>query len=97
MGHYLHANKEALGRRTFQNAYKLERAFWKYAAENEGAFTDAIWKPNLAGKTLLDYLPGKVMMRNPFTRARTEPGFGAAAYQGSVGFLDIRDKFIIYS
>lgn len=92
MGHYLHANREALSRQTFQNAYKLERAFWKYAAENDGAFTDAIWKRNLAGKTILDYLPGKVMMRNPFTRMRTEPRFGFALGEGSISFLDIRDN-----
>lgn len=39
IGHYLHANKEALSRQTFQNAFKLERAFWKYAADNNGAFS----------------------------------------------------------
>ena len=35
IGRHLHSNMEALGRQTFQNAYKLERAVWKFAAENK--------------------------------------------------------------
>jgi hypothetical protein len=92
IGHYLHANKEALGLQTFQNAYKLERAVWKYAADNGGVVPATLGDRNLAGKTLFDYLPGKRYLINPFTRVRSEPGYGLAAFPGEVSYLEIIDS-----
>jgi hypothetical protein len=93
INHYYHANKEALGRQTFHNAYKLERAVWRFAAENDGRVPGGIlWDTNLVGKTLFDYLPAKKPLTNPFHLLRTEPQFGPASAHGQVGYLDIYDN-----
>lgn len=92
IGHYLHANREAQGRRTFQNAYKLERAIWRYIADNNGLVPNILGDTNLAGNTMYDYLPGNQPLLNPYTRQRTEPTEGSALYKGSVGYLSILDN-----
>lgn len=91
MGQYLHANKEALGRQTFQSAYKLERAVWRYAAENDGEFPVTPYAPNKLGKSAIDYLPGGQQLWNAFTGVRTNPVDNAAAVSGEVGYVSIFD------
>lgn len=90
-GRYHHARQEALGRRTFRNAHKLERAILRFAAHNDGVFPRDLADRNLAGKTLYAYLPGKKALFNPFTRLRTEPGNQAAMSSGQVGYEEIYD------
>lgn len=92
-------NKKALTHRTFQNAYKLEHAVWCYAEDNGGNIPGHLSEPNLAGKYLVDYLPGQQQFINPFTQARTEPRAMRAATPGEVGydiFTDIFGRLIAY-
>jgi hypothetical protein len=90
-GHHLHADQEALGRQTFQNAYKLERAVWRFADDNNGEVFHFLGDTNLAGKTVFDYLPGKQRLVNPFTGVRSEPRDGFAGSRGQVSYAEILD------
>jgi hypothetical protein len=90
-GRYLHGNKEAFTLQTNQNAYKMERAVWRFIDGNEGVIPRNFWERNLSGKTLIDYLPGKKPLINPFTMCRTEPQLMPAAVPGQVGYMDISD------
>lgn len=92
IGHHLHANKDALGRRTVRNAAKLERAMWRFAGDNGGMIPVSMGDMNAAGKTLVDYLPGRRFLKNAYTRQRTEPSYGFAGYEGQVCFAEIRDR-----
>ena len=91
MGQYLHANKEALGRQTFQGAYMLERAVWRFAAENGGVFPSAVYDDNEAGKRLTDYLPGGNQLWNPFVGVRSNPLDGFADMAGDIAYISVLD------
>jgi hypothetical protein len=91
MGQYLHADFEAWGRQAFGQAYKLERAVRRFAADNEGFFPVSLGTPNAAGRTLRDYLPGGKLLWNIFTGVRSNPVFAEAASPGEVGYMAIMD------
>ena len=61
------------------------------AAEDFAVQNDAEYPANLAdttpfGDTLVDMLPRRQLLINPFSKARTEPVFGAPAIAGSTGY-----------
>ncbi len=67
-------------------AHRLERAVREYARDNDGIFPGNLDGPNMAGKTLLDYLPSGQMLINAFTNTRTEPSSYFADYSGAIGY-----------
>ncbi len=76
----------AMTRRTWKAAHRLEQAVQDYARDNEGIFPGDLHGPNMAGKTLLAYLPGGQMLKNTFTNLRTEPSGYFAEYSGAIGY-----------
>jgi prepilin-type N-terminal cleavage/methylation domain-containing protein len=60
-------------------ARTVQQAAEAYADKNDGVYSDK-------KEDLLPFLPGKELLKNPFTGERTEPLFGAtAAVEGQVG------------
>ena len=63
------------------------------AAEDFSVRNDGVYASNLAdaapGQTLVQLLPGGVLLANPFSRADTEPVDGLAAGEGQTGYLPI--------
>jgi len=63
------------------------------AAEDFGVRNDGVYAGNLAdaapGQTIVQMLPGGVLLDNPFTKAVTEPIDGAAAGPGQTGYVVI--------
>jgi len=90
-GYQLHDNKDARGRWTVRNAEIVEGAMWSFAADNGGIIPVSLADVNAAGKTLVDYLPGRRYLVNAYTRVRSEPGYGFAQYEGQVCFAEILD------
>ncbi len=79
----------SMTRRTWKSAYRVDRAAREFARDNDGWFATGIHDRNVAGKTLIDYLPGGHLLKNAFTELRTEPCDCSASYSGSVGYLTI--------
>ena len=73
-------------RRTWKAAHRLERAVQDYARDNDGIFPGDLDGPNIAGKSLLEYLPSGRMLINAFTNIRTEPSSDFADYSGAIGY-----------
>jgi len=66
----------------------VQQAVEAFAADNNSEYPYNGMDVNDAGKQVYDYLPDGMLMENPFTRARTNPTWGAAAAQfGEVGYV----------
>jgi hypothetical protein len=69
----------------------VQEAAENFAAFNNGVYAGNLADQNLAGKSVIDYLPGGRLLRNPYTGAETEPVGCAAATPGQVGYVVIVD------
>lgn len=76
----------SMTRRTWKSAHQLERAVQDFARDNDGIYPGLFDYPNIAGKTLLDYLPSGQKLRNAFSGLRTEPSGYNAEYSGAIGY-----------
>ena len=78
---------EELEARVTANCYTLEEALKAHMEDNEGICPeDVCTDTNRVGLTLIDYLPDRQLMENPFTGERTEPILGIASEQGQTGY-----------
>jgi hypothetical protein len=72
------------------NCQVLLQAVEAFAAENNGVYAanvDVDTTPS--GKTIIDFLPGGLLLENPFYNIRTEPRNGAAAIPGETGYVPV--------
>jgi len=72
-----------------ENCRIVQAAVEAWAADNGGLYPWSSSHANALGYTFYDYLPVGQLLVNPFTFARTEPVYGAAAQQGQTGYLPI--------
>lgn len=79
----MHVEREKL---VLDNCLAVRDAVEAWAADNQGAYPNNLGSENLLGESVIDYLPGAILLENPFTGLRTEPVSGAAATLGSTGF-----------
>ncbi len=73
------------------NSYMVLIAVEEFAAENDGWYPTAVDSDTTnTGKTLVDFLPGGVLLVNPFTDERTEPrDMRAGGYCSDGGGVDL--------
>ena len=75
------------------NSHAVQLAAEDFAVQNNGIYAaDVDNDQTLSGKTITDILPKGMLLRNPFTKARTEPVNGVAANQGEVGYSCIQQN-----
>ena len=78
------------------NCYTLQEAVEAFAAENVGVYPMDSWVHRTPlGNTLVNLLPGGLMLENPFTQLRTEPIDGFATLPGETGYHVILDSVIV--
>ena len=70
------------------NAHRVQQAAQAFALQNSGRYPrDVDSDTTQSGKTLQDFLPGGLLLMNPFTSARTEPINGSAGPGGQTGYV----------
>jgi prepilin-type N-terminal cleavage/methylation domain-containing protein len=69
------------------NCHTVQLAAEDFAVQNEGVYaTNVDMDATPGGQTIVDMLPGGVMLVNPFTQVATEPINAPAANQGETGY-----------
>ncbi len=58
-----------------QNCRIVQDALEQYALDNSGRYPKYTTEKNSEGKTLIDYLPGQTLLKNPYSQQFTEPEF----------------------
>lgn len=75
------------------NCHAVQLAAEDFAVQNNGVYAaDVDNAQTLSGQTITDILPKGMLLRNPFTKARTEPVNGLAANPGEVGYTCIQQN-----
>lgn len=70
-----------------ENCETLRQALEGFAAEKGGYYPRDVWMDTTyAGKALIDLLPGRHLLLNPFTGEATEPGLGTADSPGEIRY-----------
>lgn len=64
------------------NCHTVQLAAEDYAVQHDGVYAGAV-------ADVIALLPGAGALRNPFTRAATEPVHAAAATEGQTGYVEI--------
>ncbi len=81
--------------RVIENCLIVQAAAEAFADENGGIYpANAGVDETPLGNTLIDLLPGGLLLENPYTSLRTEPIDGAAATPGQTGYMPIVDNGI---
>ncbi len=57
------------------NCRIVQDALEQYALNNNGSYPKYTTEENSNGKTLIDYLPGQTLLKNPYSQQLTEPEF----------------------
>lgn len=70
-----------------ENCLLVQASVERFAAENGGRYPYNTADATPAGDTLIDLLPGGMLLENPFHHHRTEPVDGAAAVPGQTGYM----------
>jgi prepilin-type N-terminal cleavage/methylation domain-containing protein len=72
------------------NCHTVQLAAEDFAVQADGVYAGTVAEanPNTAD-TIIDMLPGGVLLENPFTKAGTEPVDGAAATSGQCGYAPV--------
>jgi type II secretory pathway pseudopilin PulG len=73
------------------NCHTLQLAAEDFAVQNAGVYaSDTDTDQTATNQTILDMLPGGVLLENPFTKLATEPlSSGAAANPGESGYVPV--------
>lgn len=72
------------------NCHTVQLAAEDFAVQNDGIYAaDVDNDQTSAGDRIIDMLPGGAQLKNPFTKAATEPVNGAAANIGETGYAPI--------
>ena len=86
------SNLQELEEQVVLNCYRLMDAAEAFARENGGYYAADNATVNDSCKTIVDYLPGGMLMINPLTGARSEPavfGGAAGAAAGQTGYAPL--------
>jgi len=74
------------------NAHTIQLAAEDFSVQNDGVYATDNGDALPSGDTIQDLLPGGALLENPFTKAATEPGWGAAAAAaGGCGYVVVVD------
>ena len=72
------------------NCHTVQLAAEDFAVQNDGVYAANVdVQQTPAGQTIVAMLPGGARLRNPFTKAVTEPVNAAAATAGQSGYVPI--------
>jgi prepilin-type N-terminal cleavage/methylation domain-containing protein len=71
--------------------HTVQLAVEDFAVQNEGFYAANLADITPSGDTIIDMLPGGILIENPFTRLATEPVNGAAANPGETGYQVLMD------
>jgi prepilin-type N-terminal cleavage/methylation domain-containing protein len=71
------------------NCHTVQLAAEDFSVQNDGVYSNGLADVLPSGDTIIDLLPGGVLLENPFTKAATEPVVGLPAAAGSTGYLSI--------
>jgi len=72
------------------NCHTVQLAAEDFAVQNDGVYAGNVaGDVTPAGQTIVQMLPGGVLLENPFTKLASEPIDGAAAAPGVTGYLPI--------
>ena len=71
------------------NCHAVQLAAEDFAIQNDGIYAAGLGNALPGGATLVDLLPGRRLLQNPFTLAATEPVAGAAAVTGQTGYVGL--------
>ena len=72
------------------NCHTVQLAAEDFAVQNDGVYAANVdVQTTPAGQTIVAMLPGGVRLRNPFTKAVTEPVNATAATAGQSGYVPI--------
>jgi prepilin-type N-terminal cleavage/methylation domain-containing protein len=69
------------------NAHTVQLAAEDFSVQNDGVYAATIATALTNGDTMLQLLPGGVLLENPFSKALDSPANGAAAVAGQVGYV----------
>jgi prepilin-type N-terminal cleavage/methylation domain-containing protein len=75
--------------------HTVQLAAENFATQNDGVYPLNLLTVSNFGETMVDLLPGGVLMENAWTEVRSEPRDGAPAAPGEVGFVSILNGGII--
>lgn len=74
------------------NCHTAQLAVEDWAVRNEGVYSATIDGDAMPqGDTVVDILPGSVLLMNPFNSAALEPVNGVAAASGQTGYVPVPD------
>jgi hypothetical protein len=74
------------------NCHALQTAVEAYARINEGLYPSNVdLDKTSSGETVIDFLPGGIRLKNPFTGMATEPINGHATNPGQIGYMALTD------
>jgi len=77
---------------TKSNCHTVQLAAEDFSVQNNGVYATDNGDALPSGDTIQDLLPGAVLLQNPFTKAATEPQWGAgSATPGETGYVVIVD------
>ena len=75
---------------TKSNCHTVQLAAEDFAVQNDGVYAADVDTDTTPGnQTIINMLPGQVLLENPFTKAASEPRNVAAANPGETGYLPI--------
>jgi prepilin-type N-terminal cleavage/methylation domain-containing protein len=75
-----------------ENSHTVQLAAEDWSVQAGGIYPGTVTDPNpLTGLTIIDMLPAATALKNPFTRAATEPIDGAAGAAGQTGYQPVVD------
>lgn len=74
------------------NCHTVQLAVEDWAVQNDGVYPATIdGDATPSGDTVIDILPGSVLLINPFSSAASEPINGVAAASGQTGYVPVPD------
>jgi type IV pilus assembly protein PilA len=77
---------------TKSNCHTVQLAAEDFSVQNNGVYATDNGDALPSGDTIQDLLPNAALLENPFTKAATEPQWGAAAASpGETGYVVIQD------
>ena len=86
-------NAADLDAQTAENAYIVQYAVERFAAENAGIYpSDVYVDTTYLGYPVIDLLPGRRLLINAYTGARTEPVTAFACCMGEIGYMPYAPK-----
>lgn len=72
------------------NCHTVQLAAEDFAVQADGVYAGTVAEANpVTMQSMIDMLPGGVLLDNPFTKLPTEPIDGQAAAEGSTGYVPI--------